>query len=652
MAPRLLASAVAAVALLLPGAARRVLLSLDDFGAVGDIANDTQVRHAGRDGHPSPARRHGSAPLTLALFSPGIGRRVEGGVRRRRQHLPQRASRQVLPDLARHARRPCRSEIKLMVFPFFLLSRHSHSHSHRLTVRSNSRPAISGNIVAPESPESGRTATRAGGSTSPAWGTCRSAAAASSTAGASSGGRGPARTRTAPRTASTRSPPRRSTEDCQDVSVKGHPRCRTASREHLVFTRCYNVGANYLRVTSLEYQPSTASVLVVSSTNAIARTFGSEPYPADLASASALEAGENQTNHKIEKIKTDTMFISTPKNGVRVKTYSEFAQIMMRNVANPSSSTSTTPPPTGNSLRRPERERGGCACIWTVNLTTVGGGNTSAYCHQAFGKHVGNVLPESCLGKEDFVQLQAPTTGDEEDADCSSTTSQKATQSHQESKQPARTKVNPYQPLRTAIGASAEINGDADRDLLEGGRSDREEIQQQHRKQDDDVAEQLLTTTLIVFSTLSIIKLLLTHSSSPTSPARSGRSAWDVGGGSGSTADTDSPERQGVRAAPLRRCRARLAELLVFGLAAAPRARRGQLQAGRCHRLHHRQRRGRGQRAAVLAGRGRGQGSVAVHRARYPDPAGEAWPLLRRARSSRCAGGRRGRCASPAAGWR
>ena len=50
-----------------------------------------------------------------------------------------------------------------------------------------------------------------------------------------------------------------------------------------------------------------------------------------------------------------------------------------------------------------------------VNLTTAGGGSTSAFCNQAFGKHVGDVLPESCLGKEDFVQLQAPTAGDAQD---------------------------------------------------------------------------------------------------------------------------------------------------------------------------------------------------------------------------------------------
>uniref|UniRef100_A0A453DR10 Uncharacterized protein n=1 Tax=Aegilops tauschii subsp. strangulata TaxID=200361 RepID=A0A453DR10_AEGTS len=43
--PHLLAALAGAVALLLPGAVEaRVLLSLDDFGAVGDgIANDTQV---------------------------------------------------------------------------------------------------------------------------------------------------------------------------------------------------------------------------------------------------------------------------------------------------------------------------------------------------------------------------------------------------------------------------------------------------------------------------------------------------------------------------------------------------------------------------------------------------------------------------------
>lgn len=64
-----------------------------------------------------------------------------------------------------------------------------------------------------------------------------------------------------------------------------------------------------------------------------------------------------------------------------------------------------------------------------VNLTRVGGQNASAYCHQAFGKSVGVVIPESCLGKEDYIQ-QVPSArvlqrdaaaadedDDEEDAD-------------------------------------------------------------------------------------------------------------------------------------------------------------------------------------------------------------------------------------------
>ncbi|KAI5019705.1 hypothetical protein ZWY2020_044593 [Hordeum vulgare] len=149
--------------------------------------------------------------------------------------------------------------------------------------------------------------------------------------------------------------------------------------------------------------------------------------------------------------------------------------------------------------------------------------------------------------------------------------------------------------------------------------------------------KQLLTTTLIVFSTLSIIKLLLlTHSSSPTSPARSGRSAWDVGGGSGNgTADTDglnAKEFALLRSVVAARAPCRL---LVFGLSpqllalAAVNSGQGAATAFITDSAEDAD-----SARQVLAGRGRGQGSVAVHRARYPDPAGEAWPLLRRARSS------------------
>jgi polygalacturonase len=53
-------------------------------------------------------------------------------------------------------------------------------------------------------------------------------------------------------------------EDCQDISVMGI-RVQNSQGEHLVFTRCSNVEANYLRVTSPEHSPGTVGILVVSS---------------------------------------------------------------------------------------------------------------------------------------------------------------------------------------------------------------------------------------------------------------------------------------------------------------------------------------------------------------------------------------------------
>jgi polygalacturonase len=55
-------------------------------------------------------------------------------------------------------------------------------------------------------------------------------------------------------------------EDCQDISVMGLT-VQNSQREHLVFTRCSSVEANYLRVTSPEHSPGTVGVLLVSSTN-------------------------------------------------------------------------------------------------------------------------------------------------------------------------------------------------------------------------------------------------------------------------------------------------------------------------------------------------------------------------------------------------
>ena len=63
--PLLLAALAGAVALLLPGAVEaRVLLSLDDFGAVGDgIANDTHVCTPCREPSPPAAPARGGVPF-------------------------------------------------------------------------------------------------------------------------------------------------------------------------------------------------------------------------------------------------------------------------------------------------------------------------------------------------------------------------------------------------------------------------------------------------------------------------------------------------------------------------------------------------------------------------------------------------------------
>lgn len=150
--------------------------------------------------------------------------------------------------------------------------------------------------------------------------------------------------------------------------------------------------------------------------------------------------------------------------------------------------------------------------------------------------------------------------------------------------------------------------------------------------------KQLLTTVLIIFSTLSFIKLLLlTNSSSAAPAARPRRAAWDDGGGGG-----NGTAKNGMAAKELALLRSVVAarapcRLLVFGLSpellalAAVNSGKGAATAFVTDSAED------GDSARrVLAGRGdgAGAGTAAVHWARYADAAGEAWPLLRRARAS------------------
>jgi hypothetical protein len=107
--------ALAAAVLYFSGAAAeaRVLLTLDDFGAVGDgVANDTQVPDTV---YPLVIGLFSAwliefltiRPATLFCFdrSPGIPERVDHGVRLGGSGRPRRARRQGLPDLAVAAHR-------------------------------------------------------------------------------------------------------------------------------------------------------------------------------------------------------------------------------------------------------------------------------------------------------------------------------------------------------------------------------------------------------------------------------------------------------------------------------------------------------------------------------------------------------------------
>jgi hypothetical protein len=52
-----------------------------------------------------------------------------------------------------------------------------------------------------------------------------------------------------------------------------------------------------------------------------------------------------------------------------------------------------------------------------VNLTKIGGGSTLAYCKNAFGRNIGDVVPESCLGDHDDDDNDDDDDDDDNDED-------------------------------------------------------------------------------------------------------------------------------------------------------------------------------------------------------------------------------------------
>lgn len=440
----LLLAALAFVALLLsPGTAEaRRLLTLADFGAVGDgIANDTQAfldAWAAACGGTSSDKANLNDPSSDTYLN-----------------VPAGKSYQIWPlTLAG----PCRGEIKLL---------------------------ISGNIVAPENPDDWQ------GSDGGQWLHFLGVKGLAISGGGIVDGRGQQWwARQTQNSSSCESenctasqPPAAAPkavhfEDCKEITVMGIT-VQNSPREHLAFTRCSVVKANYLRVTAPVDSPGTVGALLVNSSDVRimddlfsvggdcvsmvgrcrdVRLRAVSCGPGHGISIGGL--GENGSLHKIEKIKMDTLFFTNTKYGLRIKTHEDgcgfvrkvkFAHILMRNVSDPividqhysysNQGTSCEFPNvtlvekieyndiTGTSATEQAVK---FACSDTmpcrrlsmsgVNLTMAGGGgNVSAYCNQAFGRNFGAIVPDSCLGKEDFVQLQAPGTAaaadDEEEDD-------------------------------------------------------------------------------------------------------------------------------------------------------------------------------------------------------------------------------------------
>ncbi|XP_062232031.1 probable polygalacturonase At1g80170 [Phragmites australis] len=420
----LLLAGVVAV-LMLNAAESRILLTLDDFGAVGDgIANDTKAFE----------------DVWKAACAAGDNTIL---------NVPAGKTYQIWPVTLSG---PCSSEIKLF---------------------------ISGNIVAPESPDDW------GSSDRRQWLHFYKVQELKVTGGGIIDGRGQQwwaqssckgklhnhkNKRCTPQPA----PKAVHFEDCHGISVKGIT-LQNSQQYHLTFTRCSNVEANYLRVTSPEDSPNTNGVHLVDSYNVHVKdnliSTGDDCVsivgnctdvrlraiscgPGHGISIGTL--GENNSVDYVEKIKVDTLFISNAENGVRVRTTKsgggfarkvKFESIVMRNVTNPIIIDQERSDHLEDSSEAPAAARAvqvekinyidirgtsasehavtfSCSdaapcrrlSLTNLNLTRVDGHKASSYCRKAFGRSIGTVIPESCLSKEDFVQ-QVPGRSEEDDDD-------------------------------------------------------------------------------------------------------------------------------------------------------------------------------------------------------------------------------------------
>ncbi|XP_066368125.1 probable polygalacturonase At1g80170 [Miscanthus floridulus] len=400
--PLALAAVAAAQLLLLcrGGAEARVLLTLDDFGAVGDgIANDTQAL---LDAWTAACTSSEEAVLAVPV---GKAYRI----------WPVQLS------------GPCKKKLKLL---------------------------ISGAIVAPSSPDEwdGRDPMK--------WLYIYGVDGLSVSGGGTIDGMGQqwwASTCKRKKTQPCYSGPRPKAvhfEECRGVSVQGVT-LQNAQQFQLTFTRCSSVKASFLRVIAPADSPNTDGIhlndtshvhitdnLISTGDDCVSMVGNcSDVHVKDISCGpghgiSIGSLGKNRTADMVENVRVDTCLLTNTTNGVRIKSWQggmgfardlRFENIVMKNVSNPiivDQYYCDQPTPCANQTQAVEVRkveftniRGtsataqaiSIACSDTVpcrelelanvNLTVEGGGRATALCYRASGKSVGTVVPPSCLAK-------------------------------------------------------------------------------------------------------------------------------------------------------------------------------------------------------------------------------------------------------------
>ncbi|KAF6997192.1 hypothetical protein CFC21_013444 [Triticum aestivum] len=245
-------------------------------------------------------------------------------------------------------------------------------------------------------------------------------------------------------------------EECRGVSVQGVT-LQNGPQFHLSFTRCVDVKASFLRLVAPAESPNTDGIhlndssrvqitdnLISTGDDCVSMVGNcSDVRVRDISCGpghgiSIGSLGKNRTADRVENVRVDICLLTNTTNGVRIKSWQggmgsardlRFESIVMKNVSNPiiiDQYYCDQPTPCANQTEAVEVRkvefvdvRGTSATaraikiacsdtapcteleLRNVNLTVVGGGAATASCYRASGKAAGVVAPASCLAKGD-----------------------------------------------------------------------------------------------------------------------------------------------------------------------------------------------------------------------------------------------------------